>query len=280
MATTVRKTDKGDRYPGSDPVSKKDYHRSAAIYGRSGTGKTTVSATWPRPILYLNIRDDGTDSIRDQPDIDVKDIENGQDFLDVILWILDKAKKGKLIYKTIVIDTFTQLQQILVEEKAKEKGKTAIKGSKNKRPGDFGTLTKQDWGEIAGRMKGAVQDIRGLPLESVFLAQERVFNIEDDESEGGDVLNPEVGARLMPSVKDDLNASVSIIGNTYIRVRRKKKRVDGKLVFKVKRQYCLRVAPHEIYTTKIRKPQGVVITEDIVDPSYDKLQSIIKKGKI
>jgi KaiC/GvpD/RAD55 family RecA-like ATPase len=277
MATTVKKG-KGEHYPGSKPVKEKKYYGSTALYGRSGTGKTTLSATWPKPMLYLNIRDNGTDSINDLEDVDVRDINTSDELRDVILWILAQANKGKLRYKTIVVDTMSQLQNILVEEKAKEKGRKEIKGSKGKRPGDFGTLTKQQWGEIAGDLKAAVQDIRGLPLESVFIAQERVFNMGEEEDEA-DMLQPEVGPRLMPSVKDDLNASVSIIGNTYIRVRRKKKRVGGKISYKVKKEYCLRVAPHEVYTTKIRKPRGIEITEDITDPSFAKLQKLVKGTK-
>jgi hypothetical protein len=277
MATTVKKG-KGDHYPGSKPVKDQKYYGSSALYGRSGTGKTTLSATWPKPILYLNIRDNGTDSINDLDDVDVKNIDTSDEFRDVILWVIAQANKGKLRYKTIVIDTMSQLQNILVEEKAKEKGRKEIKGSKGKRPGDFGTLTKQNWGEIAGDLKGAVQDIRGLPLESVFIAQERVFNMGEEE-DAADMLQPEVGPRLMPSVKDDLNASVSIIGNTYIRVRRTKKRVEGKIKYKVKKEYCLRIAPHEVYTTKIRKPRGIEITDDIVDPSFAKLQKLVKGTK-
>jgi KaiC/GvpD/RAD55 family RecA-like ATPase len=278
MATTVKKG-KGDHYPGSKPVSEKTYHGSTALYGRSGTGKTTLSGTWPKPILYLNIRDNGTDSISDLgEDVDVQDISSSDELRDVILWVIAQSNKDKLRYKTVVVDTMSQLQNILVEEKAKEKGRKEIKGSKGKRPGDFGTMTKQQWGEVAGDLKAAVQDIRGLPLESVFIAQERVFNMGEEE-EDSDMLQPEVGPRLMPSVKDDLNASVSIIGNTYIRVRRKKKRVDGKITYKVKKEYCLRIAPHEVYTTKIRKPRGIEITDDIVDPSFAKLQKLMKGTK-
>jgi hypothetical protein len=272
MATTVRKTD-GGSYPGSQPVKDVKYKTSTALYGRSGTGKTTLSATWPKPILYLNIKDNGSDSIADEDDIDVVHIETAKDLLDLILWCTERAKKGKLKYKTIVLDTMTQLQAILVKELGVNK-KLAGKGKK--RPGDFGTLTKQDWGSIAGDLKAVVMDIRNLPVESVFIAQERAFNLGDDDDDGLDVLAPEVGPRLMPSVKDDLNASVSIIGNTFIRVKVSKDKVDGKTVRTVKKLYCLRLGPNEVYTTKIRKPKGIKAPDYIVDPSFKKLKSITK----
>lgn len=272
MATEVRKEERG-RYPGATPVGKKKYKTSTALYGRSGTGKTTLSATWPKPILYLNILDNGTDSISDVEDIDVKDIETSDDLKEVILWLTKQAGRGKLEYKTVVLDTLSQLQGILVKELGEEKGLAA----KGKKAGDFGTLTKQDWGKIAGDLKAVVMDIRNLPVESVFIAQERVFNIGDEEDDGAGQLDPEVGPKLMPSVKNDLNASVSIIGNTFIRIQvTTKKDERGKKTREVKKQYCLRVGPNQVYTTKIRKPKGIEAPDYIIDPSFRKIKAIMK----
>jgi hypothetical protein len=268
MATTVRKE---DRAPGAKPVKEKTYHGSTALYGRSGTGKTTLLATYPKPILYLNIRDNGTDSIRDVDDIDVVDITSGEQLRELILWCVGKVAKGKFKYKTIGLDTMTQLQTLLVEEKGVSK---KIKNANKKRPGDFGSMTKQEWGEIAGDLKAVIMDIRNLPVESVFIAQERIFNMGDEEDDGADQLMPEVGTRLMPSVNSDLCASVSIVANTFIRLKLKGE--DGKRLKKPEKLYCLRVGPNEVYTTKIRKPRGVEAPDYIVDPTFKKLKKIMK----
>jgi hypothetical protein len=167
----------------------------------------------------------------------------------------------------------SQLQGILVVELAE---KLKLKLPKGKKPGDFGSLTRQHWGVISGDMKAVIMDIRNLPVESVFIAQERVFNLPDEEDDGVDQLEPEVGPKLMKSVKDDLNASVSIIGNTFIRVKVIKKKVDGKTVREVKKQYCLRVGPNEVYTTKIRKPKGIEAPDYIIDPTFRKLKDIMR----
>lgn len=273
MATTVRKGDK-DRAPGAKPIAKVKHHTSTALYGRSGSGKTTLSSTWPTPILYLNIRDNGTDSISDVEDIDVVDIDTSEELKEQILWLHKQANKGKLIYKTVILDTMSQLQGILVEEFGVSK---KIKNANGKRAGDFGTLTKQDWGQIAGDLKSVIMDIRALPVESVFICQERVFNIGDEEDDGLDQLEPEVGPKLMPSVKNDLNASVSIIGNTFIRIKTVTKKDDkGRKTKEVKKLYCLRVGPNSVYTTKIRKPKGITAPDYIVDPDFAKIKDIMK----
>lgn len=270
MATTVRKE---DRAPRSREVAKVKHNGSTALYGLSGTGKTTLSASWPKPILYLNIRDNGTDSISDVEDIDVVDIDSSEELQEQILWCHKKANRGKLVYKTVILDTMTQLQQILVEEMGEKK-----KLKKGKRPGDFGTFTMAEWGEIAGDLKSVIQDVRNLPVESVFICQQRQFGASDEDDDGLEQVDPEVGPRLMPSVKDDLNASVSIIGNTFIRVQvtKEKDPETKKKVRKITKQYCLRVGPNSVYTTKIRKPKGIEAPDYIVDPTFRKLKKIMK----
>jgi len=271
MASTVRKADR-DTAPGAKPVSQKKYFGSTAIYGRAGSGKTTLSATWPKPILYLNVRDNGTDSISDEDDIDVVDIDTSDELKELLLWCHERASRDRLKYKTLVIDTMSQLQGILVEEMGEKK-----KLGKGKRAGDFGTLHKQDWGAIAGDLKAVIMDARNLPLESVFLCQERIFNAGDEEDDGLDQLEPEVGPKLMPSVKNDLNASVSTIGNTFIRLRTTKTKTDkGTVKKEIQKVYCLRVGPNAVYTTKVRKPKGIEAPDFIEDPTFRKIKAIMK----
>jgi hypothetical protein len=191
---------------------------------------------------------------------------------ELVLWLHKKAERGKLKYKTVAIDTMTQFQGILIEEMG-EKKKLKPKG---KRAGDFGTLTKQDWGSIAGDLKSLIMDVRNLPVESVFIAQERVFNAGDEEDDGVDALAPEVGTKLMPSVNKDLCASVSIIGNTFIRIKVHKEKVKGKTTRTVEKQFCLRLGPNEVYTTKIRKPKGIEAPDYIIDPTFRKIVKIMK----
>lgn len=269
------KKDKRKRMPGSKPVDIIHYHGSTAVYGRSGTGKTTMSASWPKPILYFNIKDNGTDSIREHgDDIDVKNIETIDDWEDAILWLY--AEKGKLPYKSIVVDTMTQLQQLYVNVAMEELlRKNKKKLDPGKRAGDFGTLRQQDWGFVSGMMKKAIEDIRGLPVESVFIAQEKAINNSDDEEDFRDVMQPEVGPRLIKSVAADLNAAVSIIACTFIRAKEIKEEKRGRRI-RIKKQYCARVGPNEVYVTKIRKPKGVEAPDFVVDPTHAKLMAIVE----
>ena len=49
---------------------------STIIWGPSGAGKTTLAATAPRPILWVNFDPDGTSSLMDEEDIIIADFSS------------------------------------------------------------------------------------------------------------------------------------------------------------------------------------------------------------
>lgn len=242
--------------------------RSFVFYGRSGTGKTTISSTFPKPLLFLDVKDQGTDSISDVKGIRVREINSWDDFEETY-WYLQKHPDE---FKTIVIDTVSQLQSLVVEKVLNDKKKDASKA------GDWGSMTKREWGDVAQIMKSWIVNIRDLPMEVVFLAQDRVFNLDEDGAGNSEeeILTPEVGPRLSPSVASTLNAAVSVVGNTFVRIRRFKKEINGKIKEKEKKEYCLRIGPNPIYVTKLRKPKSIELPDVIVNPEYEDLMAAIK----
>ena len=241
-------------------------HRAYGLYGRSGTGKTTLLGKFPKPLLLLDINDQGTDSVSDVKQLDVIDLREWE-AMEETYWYLH-ANPGK--YNTLGVDTVTQLQQLCINEVLRKK---QLKG--NKRAGDWGTMTRREWGEVSALMKTWITNIKNLPMEVVFIAQDRVFNTdEDNDSEM--MLDPEVGPRLSPSVASHLNAECSVIANTVIRQRTRIVKEGNKKKEIPEIQYCLRVGPNPTYITKIRKPQGIKPPSLIVNPSYDKILAIIK----
>jgi len=249
------------------PISDGRGFRSYAIYGRSGTGKTTLSSTFPKKLLHLDIRDDGTESIADVEGIDLIRVDTWDEFEDVYWWLL--ANKNHE-YQTLTIDTITQLQGLALEQVLAKKHK------KVENAGDWGTMTKKEWGEVSSLMKDWITRLRNLKMHVVFLAQERVFNAGEEAELDGDNLNPEVGARLSPAVKDHLNSVVSVIANTFIRSRVKVKEIKGKKIEEEVYDFCLRLAPNSVYTTKVRKPKNFSVPKFIKNPSFEELNAIIK----
>lgn len=264
-----RSISKRERAPGARAVEVSEF-RSYVFYGRSGTGKTTLACTFPGPILLLDIKDEGTDSVSDHKNLDVKEIEDQDDIEEIYYWL----KKHPNAYQTVIIDTVSMWQQMLIAELIGDTGR------KGKKSGDWGSMTQKDWGKVTGVLKQWFVDFRDLAKELdihiIFIAQDRVFNMSDDEDEGrDDQIAPEVGPALSPAVAKLLNASVSVIGNTFIRTRKTKKEVKGKIKKEEKQEYCLRIGPNPSYVTKVRKPKSVAAPAFIADPTFEDIQELI-----
>lgn len=120
------------------PVTSLGLVLAALFYGKAGTGKTTVAATFPKPLLHLDIREKGTDSISDMEDVDTLSIEEWDQF-EQVYWFL-QSKENK--YKTVVIDAVSQLQDFALIAALKENGKD--EGS---------AISMRDFGAAAGRLK-------------------------------------------------------------------------------------------------------------------------------
>lgn len=249
------------------PVGLIRYTRSYVFYGGSGTGKTTVAGTFPTPHLLLDINDQGTESVMDIEGIDVKKINTWDDFELVYWWLKKNPKK----YKTLTVDTVTQLQQVAIEKVLTDNDKDPSQA------GGWGAMTKREWGQLSALMKEWITNLRDLPMEVIFLAQERLTESEIDDPEVQ--LSPEVGPRLSPSVASHLCAEVQVVGCTFIRRKVKVKRVRGKKKEVSRIQYCMRLGPDPIYTTKARKPKAIKLPSVLVDPTYDSLTKSLKGEK-
>lgn len=242
---------------GSRIVSVADIpdHSSTLLYGEGGTGKTALSGTWPKKMLIIDIAEHGTKTLKKSPGIDVFRADNWKDLEEIYWWLYDGKGKGK--YKTVSLDQVSQMQEFALEYVKTELGlKTGFKF----------------WGAISGMMKTWLQNFRDLQeqgVEVVFVAHQRTFDGGDEE--GDDQIAPHIAARLMPSVVSFLNGAVSIIGNTFIR-----ERYIGKGKDRVRKvDYCLRVGPHAIYRSKIRRPPNAGLLPDvIVNPTFEKLQKV------
>jgi len=228
-------------------------------WGRSGTGKTTFASTFPKPMLFLDVREKGTSSISNVKGIKVGRITEW-DELEQVFWYL---KKGEHEFKTVVIDQITTLQDLAMSKAKKDEGKE-----------DSDASSKRIFGLTGGLMKTWLLNFRDLTEEGIhviFIAHDRTTRPADDAS-GDDQLEPEVGPQVMPSVASFLNGCVGIIGNTFIRENftvENKRRVRHV-------EYGMRLGPHAYYTTKVRSPVGIAAPESIVDPTYDKLVAIVR----
>lgn len=225
-------------------------------YGKAGTGKTVFGSTWPKPLLLIDIKEKGHESIRDVPGIDLIQIESWEEIDEVykdVLWGHDK-------YKSVVLDQLTAMQAL---------GMSYLREKKRMKPDD--AFSQRGWGQLSGMMQQTIQDYRELYNEGyhiLFNAHER---IREPSEEDDDRLAPSVGSNLMQSVASFANGAVSVIGNTFIQEKVDKKEKTREV------QYCMRIGPHAYYAAKLRRPVSAGPTPDmIVNPTFEKIMRLTK----
>lgn len=261
MKKVVKKSKSSSILDKAEPVTGLNLIITALFYGRSGTGKTTLSGTFPKPMLLIDIREKGTDSLLDEEGVDSIRVNDWSD-IEEIYWEL---KESNHKYKSVVIDALHSAQSLAISE---------AKARANKKEDE--QTSQRDFGQAGALLTEWMLNYRDLQedgINVVFLSHDRITSIDTEDD--ADVIIPEVGPRLMPSVASAIVGSVNVVGNTYIRETITKPKKAGEKTIR-KTDYCLRIGPHGYYTTKIRKPKKFELPEFIVDPTYDKLISIIR----
>ena len=244
------------------------------LYGRSGTGKTTLWATFPKPILALvcsggkkpgELRSINTAAYRKT--IKQATMNKSSDVAELVEY---QQREGK--FATLVLDHATSLQDLVLKE---------ILGlDELPAQGSWGMARREDWGQCALQMKEILRALLSLDCNVIIVAQEREFDSEYE----GELLMPYVASALTPSVVGWLNPACDYICQTFKRQRTVEKEIKvGRK--KVRRQqkvkgaeYCLRTGPHPIYEAKFRLPKGSELPDVIVDPDFDKIKELIDQG--
>lgn len=229
------------------------------LYGRPGTGKTTIACTGPKPLLLIDVKDKGTDSGKREDlepgDITVFELENFDEIYEVYDYIQDNPER----FKSVVIDHMTALQDFCYQKVMDEEGKSKMS------QGMYGTA-----GSYLKEVINLYKGLTDLGITPIFNCQDRM---ESGDGEGEDQLLPEVGPGLMPSVARTLCAASRVIGHTYQFENVEK--LDGA---KVRRniEFRLRLGPNPYYITKVTRPVGTPCPMFLVDASYNDIMKIVK----
>lgn len=277
---------------GYDPWGAADDGMRVLLYGTSGTGKTTLAATFPGPILWLicsggdkpgEMRSIDTPELRRK--IQPRVIQSVDQFYECLSTALEAGQdirsvenlgRIKCRFGTVVLDHATGFADMVLSE---------IIGKPIPAQKAWGLATMQQYGQQGLRIKDALRKMLSMSCNAVVIAQERTFNSKDEQGaavETNDGIRPTVGAALSPSVVGWLNPSCDYVVQTYKRTRteiREHEMAGKKLTTEHKTreiEYCLRTGPHDTITTKFRLPRGRPLPDCLVDPSFEKLQAVIK----
>jgi hypothetical protein len=134
------------------------------MYGEPGTGKTVLAGSadhveWMSPVLFCDC-EGGTLSLKDfYPGVQIVRITSWSD----MQTIYDAFVAGDLPYKTIVIDSLTELYRHCMDAVMK----ACVAGDPERDPDVPGI---REWGKAGAMVRTMVRAFRDLPVNSIFTA--------------------------------------------------------------------------------------------------------------
>jgi len=247
-------------------VGKAGNALKVVVYGKSGTGKTTFSGTFPKPLLHIVCSSIGVNESIPLSKLDkVFDLE--LDKSQELIQVPDVVMKNG--FKTVVLDHVTGLQDLVLKE--------IVDLPESQRT--WGTVTQSQYGQMTIQMKEILRHLLMLPVNVVVIGQERETVV--DEVTG--LLTPYVTIAVTPSLGSWLNAAADFILHTYIREQtvRVKTKVGSNTIELEKPTesyvFSAHIGPNPVFVTKVRTSEIKSLPASIDNPSYESLLSL--KGK-
>jgi hypothetical protein len=229
------------------------------VYGRNGRGKTKFGATGPKPII-IDCDERGTPSARRVKGAKKFRVTTWED-IDLAYWWL---KAGNHDRETVVIDTVSGLASMAM--------KFVLGDLASRDPTlDPKLPIQKHWFKVTELMKTEIKKFRNLDMHVVFLAQERRDNFDDDDTDG----MPEVIPALSRAAREELTASVNVIGRIYTREVVVENKKTGKS--RPKTEFRLLLANHDIYQSKVNiEDHG--LPRIMRNPTIPKMLDIINRN--
>lgn len=229
------------------PISEMGQRKLVVLWGKSNTGKTEVGSTWPTPMLYVQVGDDGANTIRNKKGIKGVRVSNISELKDLIKELTAKKGAG---YKTVFIDTFSMIVSMWIDENAVQKKKK---------------MTQQMWGDLKTDSDELTLACHKLAshvwtLISCHEAMDKVEGMED-----------EILPDSRPSLSKGSRTYLEGMANFGFHTTKQKKEIVTENGTKEVVRYAMHIGPNPYYWTKLQTPKEIKVPAIMVNPSYKKL---------
>lgn len=251
-------------------------HSIDMYMGKPKSGKTLIAGSYPKPLLYISVGNDGGGRVlytvyRDSVDkglIKVKNLRNdpvvngkiAKTSIEKLAAILAELRKPDAEnFKTIVIDTIGALQ---------DDYKTYLEFNKGGR-----SLSQQEWGDVA-KMVLSIKDNMKRFSEETGVTFVWVTHTSEQELYETSGLNKEI--RIIPDLT--IKSGVKYMkdaSNIFYCCRKTVLNEKGERIVK----FLTYVGPHPLMDTGTR--DMILETGDFVENfTYDKWQKLVKAGRL
>lgn len=221
------------------------------IYGKSASGKTELLSSFPKPLLYIQIGDDGSNTIRDKEGIKALRAESVPQLKEILLELrLDKK------YASVAVDTFSLLVNEWMDENAVKKKKR---------------VTQQMWGDL----KTDAEEV--IKLAHILAKKKNVILTCHEVSDSFEGMEDEIAPEVRPNLNKGSRTYLEGMANYGIHtavILKEKEQPDG--TTKQVPVYVAHLASNPYYWVKTQKPAHIKLPKSAANPTYDKIMRLMR----
>lgn len=225
------------------------------LWGKSGSGKTHFISTLPKPLLYLQIGDDGSNTISNVEGI--KAIPVGT--IDRLKQVGEELKKDKT-YASVAVDTFSMITNVWIDANATQKKRK---------------MTQQMWGDLKVETEELIKIFHEVAATHIVAlsCHEATDTIQGMDDEVIPDFGPSTtkGSRIYLQGMANYGIHFTKINKTIV----DKETGEEKDVVK----HAAHLGANPYYWTKFQIDDSIKVPSVMINPSYTKIINIIQGGK-
>lgn len=235
-------------------IAELGQHKLVTIYGKSGSGKTELGSTFPKPMLYISVGDDGSNTISHKSGIDAYAVENLSQLKQILEERSQLASKNKLKYASVFVDTFSMVTNVWIDENAIKKNKK---------------MTQQMWGDL----KNETEELIRLAHQLAGYCWVILSCHEAGDSFEG--MEDEILPDIHPSTTKGARTYLEGMSNygLHTLIRKREIIVDG--ITDTVAVYTTQIGPNPYYWTKLQKPKDLKVPKHVKNLTYTKLMKLL-----
>lgn len=225
------------------------------LWGKSGSGKTHFIGTLPKPLLYIQVGDDGSNTIAGVDG--VKAIRANT--IDRLKKIGEELKNDSK-YASVAVDTFSMITNVWIDANAVQKKRK---------------MTMQMWGDLKVETEELIKIFHQVAENHVVALSCHEVN---DTIEG---MDDEVIPDFGPSTTKGSRIYLQGMANFAIHFTKIQKTVTDKATGEEKDvvKYAVHLGANPYYWTKLQIDSSIKVPGVMINPSYQKIVNLIEGGK-